>query len=102
MDTSHVVGLRDRAILATLGRVLALPWLGLVFIYMLGVSGALRNPGPVMLVFLLWHGLGVVLDVGLAARARLESVMELREMPSHADLSWLRAALDAPQKPLPS
>jgi len=76
-----------RAILATLGRVMILPWLGVVFVWLLGVGGAFRNSGDTAVVFGLWQAFGVVLDLGFAYRARMALKRGLRYGSAAASIS---------------
>jgi ABC-type transport system involved in cytochrome c biogenesis permease component len=60
-----------RAILGTLGRILLLPWLAVLLIWLIGVGGGLNGPHEAMTIFTLWQGFGVALDLIMAYRARV-------------------------------
>ena len=62
----------NRAILATLGRVMLPPWLVLLLIWFLGASGGLGSPDDALIIFVVWHGFSLVLDVLFATRASFE------------------------------
>jgi hypothetical protein len=73
-----------QAILATVGRVLAVPWLALLFVWFLGIAGAFRGTGDTVMVFLLWHGLGFVIDLVSAEWAKGELLSGLRQARAEA------------------
>lgn len=83
------MGLRQkqhhRAILATLGRIMVIPWLGLLFCYFLGVSGFIRNQESVMVLLFFWYSGSLGLDLALAGWARTELVHSLRRVSAEPD-----------------
>ena len=94
-----LMGYRKRrhhiAIGFTLARILVLPWLGILFLWFLGIAGGITSSGAAMFFLLLWHGAGFVLDLISAIWAREELLRTLRENPySEMKLELL------PQRPL--
>lgn len=67
-----------RAILGTLGRVLLAPWFALIFLWLLGVSGAFTGIDGVLIMFFFWYAFVVVLDVVFAQNAQDQLRRELR------------------------
>lgn len=59
----------NRAILATLGRVMGIPWAVIFLIWFLGINGALSGIEPVPL-FLFWFGVGITYDLIITFNAR--------------------------------
>lgn len=71
-----------RALSDTVGRVLAVPWVGFaVFMTLMAVISIRGNVGPDWKTFLgVWFALGLVADCGFGAWARHKLLTEFREM----------------------
>ncbi|HEY2951585.1 MAG TPA: ABC transporter permease subunit [Verrucomicrobiae bacterium] len=84
-----------RAVLATLGRVMLGPWLGIFLIVFLGFAGAFRsnNSGESIIAIWFFAGIFYSLVVGLSARGRLMS--EFRSIATGAETDQ-RGAVVAP------
>src|ERR1041385_8310692 len=81
-----------RAVLATFGRVLLGPWLGIFLFVFLGMAGAFQGNDSVEAILAIWFFAGILwsLVVGLRARERLS---EFRRIASGAESDQPRAVL---------
>jgi hypothetical protein len=68
-----------RAVFATIARVMLPPWLGLLFFVFLGMAGVGWSTGDIMGLATLYFVAGLVLDLTLAARARIGLSQKLRD-----------------------
>jgi hypothetical protein len=80
-----------RAVLATLGRVMLGPWLGIFLIVFLGMAGVFLSSGSAESVCAIWFIAGILysLVIGLAARKRL--LTEFRRIATGAESDEPRA-----------
>jgi ABC-type transport system involved in cytochrome c biogenesis permease component len=72
----------QRAILATLARVLLLPWLAILFLGLLVMGGAGLSFELVRVLTVLWSGLAAVLVLSAGARAKGELLEGFRQFSS--------------------
>jgi hypothetical protein len=76
-----------RAVLATLGRVMFIPWLAMFLLFFLSIGGRGWGPGAAMGIFFIWFLFGFILESVLAVRAKemlqhLRHIVSLGESPS--------------------
>jgi hypothetical protein len=82
-----------RAILATLLRVMAVPWLAIFCLALMSMGGIGLAPEVLVSLATLWFGLAAMIEYTFAARARLELFERLREPAARADLGARGAPL---------
>jgi ABC-type transport system involved in cytochrome c biogenesis permease component len=71
----------QRAIFATLARVMFLPWLAILFLIFMGMGGRGLNSGDVAALTAFWFLLGIVIDATQAATVRNRLLRDLRPRP---------------------
>ena len=72
----------QRAVLGTLGRVMAAPWAGIFLWVFLSTTGAFSpsSDGEVAMIFVLWFMAGIVNDLVFVAKARAGLGQGLRHL----------------------
>ncbi|PWU10997.1 MAG: hypothetical protein C5B50_24285 [Verrucomicrobia bacterium] len=69
------------AVLGTIGRLVAVPWLSAFLVYLFLMSDVLRGePGEMTGLLVLWLGAGAVVDLILAVRARRRLEAQFRQL----------------------
>jgi hypothetical protein len=81
MDMALSTRRHQRAVFATLARVMLLPWLAILFLIFLGMGGRGFGSGEVAALTAFWCLLGVVIDATQAAVCRTRLLRGLRAKP---------------------
>jgi ABC-type transport system involved in multi-copper enzyme maturation permease subunit len=69
----------SRAIVATLARVILTPWVAIAFLVLMTMGGQFLNAEFITMFALLWFGLGAVIEIAFAVRARADLKRALEE-----------------------
>jgi hypothetical protein len=84
-----------RAILATLARVMLVPWAAIFILVLLTVGGGSLDFGSFMAFSLLWFGLAAVIESTFIARAKVGLHEAFRQISSDANPALTSAAWNA-------
>jgi hypothetical protein len=73
-----------RAVFGTLARIMFFPWLAIALFWFLGMSGALRGSGDVLVCYIIWFMGCIFLDSVQGSIARGDVIEILRTSPTQA------------------
>ena len=90
----------NRAILATLGRVMLAPWLAVFVLVLLTIGGTRLSVYTALALSPLWFGLAAVIEHAFAARAKNELIEAFRQISAGADPRVFFTTVVANPRPL--